>query len=78
MFLMDPGLPKEDPNDMLKRMGGNMTDPHRMNHNCPICNKTMNWELFCNHAEACYRKWRSVKLNTKGRIYRGAAPRKNV
>ena len=61
VFLMDPDKPREDPNDMLNRtFGGKMLDPHAVNHNCPFCGKTMNWELFTNHAEGCFRKWRKV------------------
>ena len=61
IFLMDPDKPKEDPNEMLARtFKGKMLDPRAVNHNCPFCGKTMNWELFTTHAEACFRKWRKV------------------
>lgn len=61
VFLMDPDKPKEDPNDLLNRVHhGKMLDPKEMNHNCPFCNKTMAWDLFVAHAEACFKKWRSV------------------
>ena len=72
VFLFDPDQPKEDPNDLLKRMGGRLTDPYAMNHNCPMCSVTMNWELFQVHMEACYRKWRKVKLNIERRTFAGA------
>lgn len=61
VFLYDPEKPREDPNDLLNRVhGGQMLDPRAMNHNCPFCNKTMAWDLFVAHAEACFRKWRKV------------------
>jgi hypothetical protein len=66
MFLYDPERPKEDPNDLLNRVhGGQMLDPHAMNHNCPFCSKTMAWDLFVAHAEACFRRWRKVAYRAR-------------
>lgn len=71
-FLMDPERPKADPNELLNLRRGEMVDPRRINHNCPICNRTMAWDLFKAHAEPCYRKWRKVKLDITRKVFRGA------
>lgn len=66
VFLYDPEKPKEDPNDLLNRVHhGQMLDPRAMNHNCPFCNKTMAWDLFVAHMEACFGKWRDVVYKSK-------------
>ena len=42
-----------------------------MNHNCPICNRTMGYALFMAHARACYTKWRRVKLDITHKVFTG-------
>lgn len=69
VFLFDPDEPKEDPNDLLNRVhGGRMLDPRAMNHNCPFCGKTMAWDLFVAHAEACFRTWRKATYRARRKI----------
>ena len=74
VFMFDPDRPHETANELAVRMGGNLEDPHKMNHNCGFCHKTMNWELFTRHMAYCHAKWRKVTLNTKHRIFTGATP----
>ena len=76
MFLFDSDRPKEDPNDLLNRMGGRMTDPTAMNHGCPFCNRVMAWALFCSHMEYCFTKWRKTMSVTR-RKFTGATPEGN-
>lgn len=54
--LFDPERPKADPNELLKELGG-MVDPRTVNHNCPLCNRTMQWDLFQAHALLCVMRW---------------------
>lgn len=74
VFMFDPDRPHETANELAARMGSNLEDPHKMNHNCGFCHKTMSWPLFIRHAEYCYAKWRKVTLNTRHRIFTGATP----
>lgn len=82
VFLFDPEQPHEDPNDLLNRVhGGKMMDPRAMNHNCPFCNRTMAWDLFVAHAEACFRRWRKVVYRTQrivGTVVERPAPKIEV
>lgn len=57
MFLMDPDNPTVDADALLRARHGAMLDPRHSNWNCPLCNRTMAFELFCAHAEPCARKW---------------------
>lgn len=57
IFLYDPDRPRVDPNDLYREMGNRLDDPAQMNHNCPMCHRTMAWEMFKAHAEACFVKW---------------------
>ena len=72
MFLFDPDRPKEDPNDMLNRMGSQMTNPYSMDHGCPYCGEVMCWELFCSHMEYCFTHNRKVVLDITKRKFTGA------
>lgn len=71
--LFDPERPEEDPNALLNRMGGRLTDPNAMNHNCPMCNRTLSWLLFRAHLRPCYAKWRKVKLDITHRRFQGGS-----
>lgn len=76
-MLFDPERPTVDPDQLLKELGG-MTDPRLVNHNCPVCHRTMRWELFTAHAEACMRRWFKT-LDIIHRKFPGAAvDRKDV
>lgn len=67
-MLYDPERPKVDPNELLKELGGRMTDPRRVNHNCPWCHKTLAWELFVAHLVPCVTKWYKVQDVTNRRF----------
>jgi hypothetical protein len=71
-MLYDPDRPKVDPNQLYAELGS-MTDPRLVNHNCPICHKTMQWDLFVAHAEGCMRRWYHT-LDVAHRKFRGATP----
>lgn len=68
LFFLDPDRPKLDPNELLNSLGGRMTDPHAMNHNCPFCHRTMGWDLFRAHMRDCQKRWR------RPRSFTGATP----
>jgi hypothetical protein len=70
-FLLDTDA--KDPNDIYASQGG-YTDPRSMNHNCPLCERTLSYDLFVAHAQKCFTKWRNVKLNITRRTFAGAAP----
>lgn len=55
--IFDPERPRVDPNKLLRALGGKLTDPRKVSHNCPLCNETMRWELFEAHAPACIQRW---------------------
>ncbi len=74
VFMFDPDRPHETANELAARMGGKLTDPNAMNHNCGYCHKTLSWPIFEAHVEDCYTQWRKVTLNTKHRIFKGATP----
>ena len=57
MVLMDPEDPKVDVNALYQARGGQMLDPKVMNFNCPLCKRTMAYELFVQHVEPCMKKW---------------------
>ena len=57
MVLMDPDDPTVDVNELYQRRGQEMTDLKLMNFNCPMCYKTMAYELFVPHVEYCFTKW---------------------
>lgn len=82
LALFDPERPREDPNDLLRRVHhGQMLDPRSMNHNCPFCNKTMAWDLFVAHAEPCFRRWRKVvyrQHRTIGTVVQAPPPKIEV
>lgn len=71
-FLYDPDKPMDNPDALLRARGGKLTDPRAVNHNCPICNRTMAWDLFQAHARPCYAKWRKVKLDISRKVFKGA------
>jgi hypothetical protein len=71
--LFDPERPQEDPNDLLRRMGGRVTDPNAMNHHCPLCDTTYNWQLFKAHLRDCYRRNRKVRLDITRRVFAGGS-----
>ena len=71
-IVFDPDQPQKDPNDLAAAMGG-LTDPNEMQHNCPGCHRTMEWELFKAHALPCYKQWRKVAPGwRRHRNFRGA------
>ena len=45
-FMFDPDRPHETANELAARMGGKLTDPNAMNHNCGYCHKTLSWPIF--------------------------------
>lgn len=76
-FLLDPDKPLADPNVLLKEQGGRLDDPRTINHNCPICNRTLAYDLFVAHLKGprgCYAKWRKVKLDITKKKFTGATP----
>lgn len=74
-LLLDPDHPKGDPNELLRQQGGRLNDPRTMNHNCPVCHRTMTWELFKAHFREEYIKWRSVVIDVTKRKFPGASPK---
>ena len=74
VFLFDPDEPHKSAEQVHKEMGGKMTDPYAVNHNCPFCNRTMAWDLFRTHMEDCYTRNRLVKLDITKRKFAGATP----
>ena len=60
VVMFDPERPNVTADDLLKELGGKMTDPSAMNHNCPFCHKTLQWALFNVHLEPCLNRWRSL------------------
>lgn len=76
-MLYDPERPAVDADQLMRELGG-MLDPRLVNHNCPVCHKTMRWELFVAHAEPCMRRWFKT-LDVMHRSFPGAAlERKDV
>ncbi len=57
LVLMDPEDPTVDVNELYQGRKRQMIDPKLMSFNCPLCHKTMAYELFVAHAEPCMVKW---------------------
>ncbi len=57
MVLMDPDDPTVDIEALYQARGRQMRDLKMMNINCPLCKKTMAYELFINHTLPCMKKW---------------------
>ena len=74
VFLFDPDEPHKSAEEIAREMGGKLTDPRTMNHNCPLCERTMTWELFRAHMGECYTRNRLVKLDITKRKFAGATP----
>lgn len=55
--LFDPEKPRKSAEDIAREMGGRLTDPYAVNHNCPFCNRTLAWDLFRAHMQPCMRRW---------------------
>lgn len=72
LFLHDPEQPHKTAEELYREAGG-MTDPASMDHNCPLCHKTMSWALFQAHAEDCATRWYKT-IDPSKRFYAGAAP----
>jgi hypothetical protein len=70
-FLLDPDKPLADPNELLKLRKGELPDPNAILHNCPICHKTLPYDVFVAHARACYVKWRKVQLDITKKKFSG-------
>lgn len=71
-MLFDPEQPHKDANQLAAELGG-LTDPNEVQHNCPGCNKSFEWEIFKAHALPCYRKWWKVAAGwRKHRSFKGA------
>lgn len=62
--LFNPDQPQKSADDLLRDLGGQMTDPRKVDHNCPFCQKTMRWELFLAHIRPCMTKWGSLYRHT--------------
>lgn len=73
-FLLDPDKPLADPNELLKLRKGELPDPNEILHNCPICHKTLSYEVFKAHLRPCYIKWRKVSLDITKKVFTGATP----
>lgn len=56
MILMDPEDPTVDIEALYQARGRQMTDLKMMNINCPLCHKTLAYELFINHTGYCMIK----------------------
>ena len=72
-MLLDPDQPKKDANQLAAELGG-LTNPNEVQHNCPGCNKSYEWEIFVAHALPCYRKWWRVAAGwRRHRSFAGAS-----
>ena len=74
--LFDPERPQLDPNALLRERGGRITDPASVNWNCPLCYKTMSYDLFVAHARGCFRRYGSL-LDPTLKQYKGVSLAEN-
>ena len=71
-MLFDPDQPHKSAETLAQELGG-VTSPTEVEHNCPGCNKSYEWEIFKAHALPCYRKWRKVAAGWRKHVkYAGA------
>lgn len=73
VFLFDPDQPHKDAEQIYREMGGQMLDPYAVNHNCPMCDRTMAWDLFRAHLMPCYRANRLTRIDITKRKFAGAS-----
>lgn len=81
-ILFDPADPMRDPNELFAQLGTMRDlDPRSIEHNCPMCNRTLQFDLFVAHLidnprtgyRGCLRRWYNT-LNPSFRFFAGATP----
>lgn len=78
MTLLDPDDPTVDANELYRSRGNKMLDARNVNWNCPLCHKTMAFELFAAHARPCAKQWFKTVDATKRRFTGADIPQQST